>query len=235
MKLTFLGTKGMIDINSPTHRWHSSLLVEKDNFRLLVDHGIESEKLAKIKPDAILITHAHPDHFIWLKSDEKYDGKIYATKETINAAKFMRNFAAFKTNQWFTIGPFKIFAYPLIHSLIAPTVGLKIKNTGKTISYNPDIIAPENKDILKNIDLYIGDGASVTNNIVRRQGDKLFGHGQIQTQLNWCKKYKIKKAIITHFGKKALRIGDKKLAQILSKKNPELKIKIAEDKMKIKV
>lgn len=81
MKLKFLGTKGEIEEKTTRHKLHSSLLLEDKGFRLLIDHGLKSEKLVSIKPDAILITHAHPDHFIWLKKDENYEGKIYLTNE----------------------------------------------------------------------------------------------------------------------------------------------------------
>ena len=70
MELEFLGTIGEIDKQTVHHKLNSSLLLKDKGFRLLIDHGLESEKLTKIRPNAILITHAHPDHFIWLKKDE---------------------------------------------------------------------------------------------------------------------------------------------------------------------
>ena len=134
------------------------------------------------------------------------------------------------------MGGLKILAYRVIHSLIAPAVGFKIK-ANKTIIYNPDLITIKKRAfVLKGIDLYIGDGSSFKSNLIRRKGNKLFGHTRMITQLNWCRKYNIKKVIFTHFGKEALKIGDKKLKKILEEKiQKEIKITIAHDDMEIKL
>jgi len=223
MKLTFLGTKGEIEESSKRHHYNSSLLLEEKGFKLLIDHGMISKKLKKIKPKAILITHGHPDHFIWLKKDEDYFGKIYLTREAKRVSKFKKNFVLIKLNKWFKVGPFKIMAYRVVHSLIAPAVGFKIK-CGKTLVYNPDLIVMKKKSVLRNVDLYIGDGSSVRANLVRRKNGKLFGHCRMKTQINWCKKYGIKKVIFTHFGKEALRMGDKKLEKELGGEGYSVKI-----------
>lgn len=232
MRLKFLGTKGEIEEEALKHKYNSSLLIEEQGFRLLVDHGLLSKKLTKIKPEAILITHAHPDHFVWLKKDEDYQGKIYVTPETEKLVKFKKNFEIIKINQWFKLGPFKIFAYPVAHSLIAPALGFKIKNS-RTLIYNPDLIVMEDKEVLKNVDLYIGDGSSVRSNLVRRRDDKFFGHTRMKTQINWCKQYRINNVIFTHLGKEALSIGDKELAKIL--KQEGMNVKIADDGMTYEV
>src|SRR3989344_380634 len=177
MKLTFLGTKGYIEESSSPHHYHSSLLLESQNFRLLIDHGLLSKKLKTINPDAILITHGHPDAFKWLKEDENYSGKIYVTRETKQLSRFSQNFSLLRLNQWTTIGPFKVLAYRVIHSVLAPAVGFKIK-AGKTLIYNSDLVVPKNK------------------------------------------------VIFTHFGKEALRIGDKKLKEMLQEKFPQKGMKI---------
>ncbi len=232
MKLKFLGTKGEIEESSKRHYYHSSLLLTGKRFKLLIDHGLVSKSLKSIKPDAILITHGHPDHFIWLKKDEDYEWKIYLTREAKKASKFKKNFVLIKLNKWFKVGPFRIMAYRVVHSLIAPAVGFKIKY-GKTIIYNPDLIVMKKKSVLRNVDLYIGDGSSIKANLVRRKDGKLFGHCRMKTQINWCKKYGIKKIIFTHFGKEALRKGDKKLEEEL--KGEGCLIKVAYDGMKVKV
>lgn len=230
MKLFFLGTKGYIEEFSPRHRYHSSLLLEYRNFHLLIDHGLISKKLGTIMPDAILITHGHSDSFKWLKENEKYSGKIYVTRETKRLSRFPQNFVLMKLGRWIKVGPFKVLAYRVVHSVIAPAVGFKIK-AGKTIVYNSDLVVPKNKSVLKNVDLYIGDGSSVRGNLVRKKNGKLFGHARISTQLKWCQQYHIKKVIFTHLGKEALRIGDKKLNEWLQQnfQPKEMKIMVAYD------
>ena len=69
MKLVFLGTKGEIEESTPKHKYHSSLLIISKEAKLLVDYGmLRKYSLEKIQPDAILITHAHPDHYNYLYS-----------------------------------------------------------------------------------------------------------------------------------------------------------------------
>ncbi|MGB9694102.1 MAG: MBL fold metallo-hydrolase, partial [Fervidobacterium sp.] len=135
------------------------MLVEDQGFRLLIDHGLLSKALTEIKPEAILITHAHPDHFLWLKKDEEFQGKIYLTQETEKLAKFWKNFEIIKKNQEFKVGPFRILAYPVVHSLRAPAVGFKVTCRGKIFVYNPDIVVMEDRQVLSGVDLYIGDGS----------------------------------------------------------------------------
>ncbi len=63
-KLIFLGTKGEIEEETARHRLHSSLLVESQGTRLLIDYGLlRRYALEEIAPQDILITHAHPDHY----------------------------------------------------------------------------------------------------------------------------------------------------------------------------
>lgn len=229
MKLTFLGTKGFIEESSKKHTYHSSLLVEQGKFKLLIDHGLVSKKLQEIKPDAIIITHGHPDTFKWLKEDEEYLGKIYVTRETKRLSKFDKNFQLLRINKWLTIGSFEIFPYRVVHSINAPAVGFKIKGT-KTIIYNSDLVVMEGKAVLRGVELYIGDGSSLRGNLVRRKDNRLFGHARMSTQVNWCKKYNIPKIIFTHLGKEALRIGDTKVEKRL--RQPNLELKIAYDGMR---
>ena len=63
LELTFLGTRGEIEIRSRRHRRHSALLVEHKNARIMIDCGADwLRRLYTIAPTAIVLTHAHPDH-----------------------------------------------------------------------------------------------------------------------------------------------------------------------------
>ena len=63
MQLRFLGTRGGIVLASRRHRRHSALLVEHARGRLVIDCGEDWRgRIAALAPDAILVTHAHPDH-----------------------------------------------------------------------------------------------------------------------------------------------------------------------------
>jgi len=241
MKLTFLGTRGNIEEKNKKHKYHSSLLIIYKNFRLLVDYGEEHKhSIEEIKPDAILITHAHPDHYIWLNQDVKInkDVEVYLTKFTLDYGKYKpRDFIVIEKNKWFKIGPFRIKAYDVLHSIRCPAVCFKIKTENKTFVYASDLVDIKRKeDCLQGVDVYIGDGATFRG-LVRRKGSRLFGHTRIITQLNWCKKYKIPTAIFTHFGKEIVEMPDKKLNEKISEmqEGAGVKIVFAYDGLKIEL
>jgi glyoxylase-like metal-dependent hydrolase (beta-lactamase superfamily II) len=87
--LIFLGTKGEIEESLPRHQYHSSLMMVAGEAKLLIDYGmLHSYRLEEIKPDAILITHAHPDHYLWLYQDVATGIPVYLTQETLDYGKF---------------------------------------------------------------------------------------------------------------------------------------------------
>jgi glyoxylase-like metal-dependent hydrolase (beta-lactamase superfamily II) len=63
MHLHFLGTRGEIEVRTRQHRMHSALLVSHRTGRVMIDCGLDwLRKLRRLRPDAIVLTHAHPDH-----------------------------------------------------------------------------------------------------------------------------------------------------------------------------
>ena len=89
IKLTFLGTKGEIEEFTPRHQYHASLLLTSGKTRLLIDYGkLRKYTLDELKPDAILITHAHPDPYAWLYEDIKTEIPVYLTHETYDYGKY---------------------------------------------------------------------------------------------------------------------------------------------------
>jgi len=207
-KLIFLGTKGEIEESSKNHQYHSSLLLVSENVKLLIDYGISHKyELGEINPTAILITHAHPDHYIWLKKEIKTEAPVYLTKETFDYGDFKpENYRIIQPNEKFKVESFEILPYQVLHSIRCPAIGFKIKTPkNKILVYNPDVVDIVDKDkILEDVSFYIGDGSSIKMNLVRRRGNKIFGHTRIITQINWCKKHKINKIIFTHLGKETI-------------------------------
>lgn len=88
MKITFLGTRGYIKPKSRRHRMHTSTMIAYRGRKIMIDCG-ESwiGGIADLKPRAIVITHAHPDHAFGLKAGSPCPA--YATTE---AWKKMKNF-----------------------------------------------------------------------------------------------------------------------------------------------
>lgn len=63
MKLTFLGTRGEIDRRTLRHRMHTSLMVSCRGADVMIDCGQDwLGKFEQLQFDAIVLTHAHPDH-----------------------------------------------------------------------------------------------------------------------------------------------------------------------------
>lgn len=208
-KLIFFGTKGEIEEFSKRHKYHSSLLIKHKGFKLLIDYGeIHKHNLRSIKPHAILITHAHPDHYIWTKQNIITKIPIYLTKKTLEYGKFKPgNSHVIKPGKKIKIGQFRILPYRVLHSIKCPTIGFKIFIDKKKIIYNPDLVDIVSKNkILKNVDYYIGDGSCIRANLVRKKDNKIFGHARIITQINWCKKFDIENnsIIFTHLGKETI-------------------------------
>ena len=207
-RLTFLGTRAEVEERTEKHFYHSSLLLQVFDahpFRLLIDYGhIHAYDLSILKPDAILITHAHPDHYLWTLEEANSAIPIYLTQETLDYGKFSPvNSCIFIPYQRLSLGPFQILPYRVIHSICCPAVGFKIRLPDyKVLIYNPDLVDIIAKEqILPGSDYYIGDGSTVKANLVRREGKILLGHTRITTQINWCKKYGINNIIFTHIGK----------------------------------
>ena len=195
-KLVFLGTKGEIEESSRKHKYHSSLMLLSKETRLLIDYGrFHKYSLEEIDPDAILITHAHPDHYVWLEEDMKTEIPVYLTKETSEYGNFTpTNCKIIRPDEKFAIGPFRCVPYRVLHSKRCPTVGYKIETPEKTLIYNPDLVDIVDKEnILAGVNYYIGDGSAIRANLVRRKDGQIVGHTKITTQINWCNKHGISK------------------------------------------
>src|SRR5690606_36701076 len=92
-------------------------------------------------------------------------------------------------------------AFPVVQSLIAPVVGLRITAGRARIFYAPDLVyIPDRAAALKDVDVYVGDGASLVCPLVRRRDGTPIGHAAVRTQLGWCEKEGMPRAILTHCG-----------------------------------
>ena len=132
MDLTFLGTRGAIDIRSRRHRRHSALLVEHRDARLMIDCGADwLGRLSVIAPTAIILTHAHPDHAAGLAAGAPCP--VYATKETLNLLRRLpiRDRCGMPLQRMITIGELRLTAFPVQHSIEAPAVGYCVAATAQ--------------------------------------------------------------------------------------------------------
>ena len=211
MKIRFLGTRGYIEARTRRHYRHSSLWVSYYDTSIMIDCGEDwLDEAGGFKPCAILISHAHPDHAGGLRNGAP--APVFATEETWNR---IRDFPIEKRRdvrlrEPFDIGKISCEAFPVEHSTRAPAVGFRISAGKAAIFYVPDVVYIRDRHTaLSGIKLYIGDGATVTRSFVRKPGEALIGHTPVRTQLTWCQKEKVPRAIITHCGSRILE-GDER-------------------------
>jgi len=237
VKLTFLGTRGEIEARTRRHRMHSSLLVSYRGKKVMIDCGLDwLGKFERLHPDAIVLTHAHPDHAWGLRNGAPCP--VYAPQETwrtlpnyqIDDRHVIKNRAAIK------ICGITFEAFLVEHSILAPTVGYRVIAGHVRVFYGPDLLFIHDRvAALKGVQLYVGDGATLTHSFVRKRGDRLIGHATVRTQLGWCAKEGVSRAIITHCGSEIVSGDERKLASELCTMASErgMKAQIAHDRMKL--
>ncbi len=77
--------------------------------------------------------------------------------------------------------------------------------------------------------------APLTHSFVRKRGDRLIGHATVRTQLGWCAKEGVERAIITHCGSEIVNGDEHKLALELCMMASErgIEAQIAHDRMEL--
>ncbi|MAH88979.1 MAG: MBL fold metallo-hydrolase [Pelagibacterales bacterium] len=199
--------------NSKNWRTRVSALISLENNKnILIDTSPDlrmqaiNNNINKI--DAVLWTHAHADHangiddlrqFLWTKKEEL---PVYASQETFKALTSRFDYVFSKNNSYFkpplsvnTIneGQFnlcdiKAFAFKQIHGY-QHTFGYKI---GKFV-YSTDVkeFPKTSEKYLHGLDLWVVD-------CVRYEPH--YSHSHFEQTMSWIKKFKPKRAILTHLG-----------------------------------
>ena len=200
--LTFLGTRGGIEKRSARHRRHSALLLEHRKFRLMFDCGGDwLGRIKEIDPSAIVLTHAHPDHARGLAAGAPCP--VYATAQTWALISHypISDRHVIRIGKPFALARAQLEAIAVEHSVRAPAIGYRVAVGGTRFFYVPDLVSIRGRrKALRNVALYIGDGARVERPLLRRRGRRRIGHAAICTQLDWCRHAAIRHAIFTHCG-----------------------------------
>lgn len=156
---------------------HSALLLSCAGKRLLLDAGSTwAGRLNALRPDWIAITHAHPDHAFGLEEGTNVPVYVSAASYDLLERCPVAHFRVFEPGARLRLGPFTLRPYDVVHSLRAPAVGFRVRAAETTIAYNPDIVSiVDEASALAGVDVYVGDGATLTRPLVRRRGYALAG------------------------------------------------------------
>jgi len=236
VRLHFYGTKGYVEESSPEHAGHSAFTIEDDGFRLLCDFG-ENRKglLKKIQPDAIFLSHAHPDHAWGL--EEGTTAPVYASEIThALTGKFpIVNRVVLEPAKRVRVGPIRLTAFPVVHSVRCPCIAARLEVSGRVIVYSGDIVSFEcPEEPLDGAEIYVGDGSTLRSSLVRRHPSRaLLGHTTVRAQLGWLSKFGVPRAVFSHFGKGPIEMGEEALREALeelaSERAPGCEITAARD------
>lgn len=210
MKLTFLGTRGEIEARTPRHHMHTSLEVSYRRRRVMIDAGRDwLGRLDQVNPHAIVVTHAHPDHAWGLERGAPCP--VWAPEAVwASIAEYpIERRHVIEHRVPVDVEGVTFEAFPVQHSIRAPAVGYRITAGRVTVWYSPDLVYVDDRDrALGGAAVYVGDGATMTESFVRRQGDTLVGHAPVRTQLGWCEKEGVPRAIVTHCGAEIVESDD---------------------------
>ncbi|MEA2069764.1 MAG: MBL fold metallo-hydrolase [Asgard group archaeon] len=228
MKIEFLGTRGNVEPSAPCHSKHSGLLVDQ---KYLFDIG--EKVFLERKPEAIFITHLHPDHAFFVESSEKklsYNKPIYAPEQHKKADITV-------LEKKISLNDHIITPIPTIHSKTVKSQAYLIEKNEKRVLYTGDLIWIEKKhhDKIKNLDAVITDGSFIRKGGLVRRGKeegKLFGHQGIPDQIRLFDDY-TDRIIFTHFGSwfyEDIEESRKKIKSLAS-----IKLEVAYDGLIIKI
>jgi ribonuclease BN (tRNA processing enzyme) len=239
MNLTFLGTRGNTKQTTRRHRRHSALMIEHGGAKVMIDCGADwRSRIGQLAPHAIFVTHAHPDHAWGLETGAPCP--VYATAESwlVMADYPIGDRRVLEPRRSVCFAGLSLEAFRVDHSIRAPAVGFRIVCGDGAIFYVPDVVAiPERKAALDGIDVFVGDGATLTRPMVRRQGGRLFGHTTVRAQLGWCRQAGVAQAIFTHCGTEIIAGDERRLGAELRAmaRARGLAARIAYDGLKIAV
>jgi phosphoribosyl 1,2-cyclic phosphodiesterase len=195
----------------------------------MIDCGADwAGQLGSVSPDAIVITHSHPDHAWGLRGGAPCP--VFATAEAWNGMTGypIQDRRTIQPREPFLVEGIRFEAFTVEHSTRSPAVGYRVTAGLRAIFYVPDLVyIHEREPALRGVDIYIGDGATPARSFVRKRNDRLIGHTPIRTQLTWCEKMGVHEAIITHCGSQIVEEDEAQIVARLEQWGAERGVRVA--------
>ncbi len=92
----------------------------------------------------------------------------------------------------------------------------RLEEGGTAVHYAPDVAyIRRRRAALGGCRLYVGDGATMSRSFIRRRGQRLIGHAPIRTQLTWCAREGVPRAVFTHCGSEVVGGDERRLGALL--------------------
>ena len=193
MRLEILGTRGNIRPSAPNYTRHSGILVDG---RILLDLG-EVAYLG-YRPRQVFITHLHPDHAAFLRSEVVTDAPIYLPEPTrkLPSGRVM--------SRPVRSGPHRIVAVPTVHSPTVRSVGYVVEKGGRRVFFSSDLVSIEQRyhRRLRRLDLVITEGSYLRRGGLVRTDPatgRRFGHAGIPDLVEFFRRF-TSRIVVTHFG-----------------------------------
>lgn len=192
MKVHILGTRGEIEESVPYHSKKSGILIDG---KLLLDCG--DECFLDYDPEAIIITHLHPDHAYFVRHNQipQCDSPIYAPEKYDDVVTVVA--------KQFKVDSYTITPIPTVHSIKVKSQAYLIEHAGKRLLYTGDMIWIEKKyhHLLGHIDAVITEASYLRKGgMVRRTVEgQLYGHTGVPNLIQFFKPY-TKIMLFVHFG-----------------------------------
>ncbi len=223
MQIHFLGTRGNIEPSAPYHSKHSGILI---GGKVLFDIG--EKEFMDYNPEAVCITHLHPDHAYFVKNNKEDfpEVPVYAPENDNRITGLSKRIE---------ISGLTITPVPTFHSKHVKSQAYIIEKGKKKILYTGDMIWIKKTyhHKLKHLDLVITDGSYFRKGgMIRRdkQGN-IYGHQGIPNLVKLFSKF-THHIIFTHFGSwfyKDMQEAKKKLNSF------DLRISAAYDGMRTEI
>ncbi len=127
VNLIFLGTRGEIEKRTRRHSMHTALLVSYRSAHVMIDCGLDwMGKFERLRPSAIVLTHAHPDHAWGLKRGAPCP--VYAPQKTWQELQHypIKDQHVMDERTRTKICGITFEAFPVEHSILSPAVGYRV-------------------------------------------------------------------------------------------------------------